>query len=253
MLADYLAPENYEEEEWSRPDEIALFTLFWSTVQSVLDDLPDCDLVDVCCGTGLSLLGVEAHSSIRSAHAFDLDADRVRFAQSRLGHNPKIKIFCDDALTWLGTDQTFDVALLSSAYHHIEHALQPELARRVRRCLRPGGYAIFAENIVPHYDAPLSAQYASAVRRFYATALEHAIVARPKLSERVRGLVRENVDLALKGEIEFKVCRATFVSQLEACGFELIKETRAWPQDEAEIGPEAGNVVFVFRASDRDD
>lgn len=202
----YLTPENYEIEEWSRPDEMAMFNHFWTEAQTILDTLCNARVADICCGTGMSMLGVVSHPNIASISGVDIDQKNVDFARKRYKAFGKSKFECADAQAWLSSNDGFDLLLLSSAYHHIEHTRQGAFASKLARALRPGGYAVFGENIVADFPSPLSSDYNTAVREFYKAAKADAKGRRPDISGYILELIDENVTLALKGEVEFKVC-----------------------------------------------
>ncbi len=246
-LDEYLRPDNYEVEEWSRPDELALFTGFWSRANGILDRCPQARVADICCGTGLSLLGVESHPNLHSADGVDIDAERVRFARNRLSHNPRLSFHCEDAWTWLSEQRGYDVVLLSSAYHHIEHGKQGQFAQLVFAALKAGGTAVLAENIVPHFDQPMTEPYFRAVTEFYEAAHREALRQRPGLPHQVASLITENVELARRGEIEFKICRQTFVEEITRAGFLIAEEIKMWPNTDDPLRDNAGNFVFVLR------
>lgn len=245
----YLAPGNYEMEEWSRPDEMALFGAFWERVQAELDVMEDAAIADLCCGTGMSLLGVISHPNIKTVTGVDIDARNIAFARQRFGLFDNTTFHVADVIDFLKANKEYDLLLLSSAYHHIEHAMQPAFAEQLFRALKSGGKAVFAENIVPYFDAPLTEQYKAAVVRFYAAARDDTRRRRPNISDRIVGLIEENVTLAVRGEVEFKVCRQHFLSQLRQAGFEMVYDARVWPED-GPLPDDSGNHVFVFRKPD---
>lgn len=245
----YLAPGNYEMEEWSRPDEMALFGAFWERAQAELDTIAEAEIADLCCGTGMSLLGVISHPNIKTVTGVDIDARNIAFARQRFGIFENATFQVADVTDFLKAEKEYDLLLLSSAYHHIEHSLQPAFARQLFGALKPGGRAVFAENIVPYFDAPLTEPYNTAVVQFYAAARDDTRRRRPNISDRIIRLIEENVSLAIRGEVEFKVCRQHFLSQLQQAGFEMVHEARAWPAGEP-LPDNSGNHVFVFRKPD---
>lgn len=245
-VATYLTPENYEIEEWSRPDEMAMFNGFWKQAQTVLDTLRNARVADICCGTGMSMLGVISHPNIGEFAGVDIDEKNVGFVRQRYGAFGKARFACADAQAWLKSNKGYDLLLLSSAYHHIEHASQRAFASTLAHALKPGGYAVFGENIVADFEAPLSADYGTAVREFYQAARTDAKRQRPDIPGQILELIDENVTLALKGEVEFKVCDRQFQVELTSAGLTPVRKTKVWPLDRNLPG-EAGNYIYVFQ------
>lgn len=245
-IADYLTPENYEIEEWSRPDEMAMFIAFWTEAQIVLDSLGNAKVADICCGTGMSMLGVVSHPSVSTFKGVDIDQKNIDFARQRFGAFEKSSFECADAQAWLKCNDGFDLLLLCSGYHHIEHVGQRTFAKTLAQALKPGGYAVFGENIVADFSGPLSADYNNAVREFYSFVSADAKSQRPDIPRYILELIDENVTLALKGEVEFKVCDQHFQDELSSAGLRLFKKAKAWPLDR-DLPGDAGNYIYVFQ------
>lgn len=84
-----------------------------------------------------------------------------------------------------------------------------------------------------------------AVSEFYDAAFESAFEIRPDMPPVIGELIMENVALARKGQVEFKVCRQHFVGQLREAGLRLLSEREEWPRNR-QLTNDAGNYVFVW-------
>lgn len=241
----YLEPDNYEMEEWSRPDEMGMFQGFWMHAQAELDGLRKARIADLCCGTGMSLLGMASHPNIASAVGVDIEERNIAFCRSRFQTYRKVSFVLADVLKWLATEKDYDLLTLSSAFHHIDHPRQQHFADLICGALKPGAKAIFAENIVAPFEKALTPGYMKSVTAFYDAVHDAAVQSRPNIPNRIKKLIKENVTLAERGEVEFKVCRPHFVKNVENAGMKLVYEDKCWPMGRTLPG-NAGNFVFVF-------
>jgi SAM-dependent methyltransferase len=72
-LPDYKDdPEAYELEEHSRPDEMLMLMTARDTALKILESCKKASVLDLCCGTGLSLEGIVEHPNISIVVGVDI-------------------------------------------------------------------------------------------------------------------------------------------------------------------------------------
>jgi ubiquinone/menaquinone biosynthesis C-methylase UbiE len=235
----------YEAEEWSRPDEMALFNLLWSTARRELDKRPASRVLDLCCGSGMSLVGIVSHPHIDQALGLDIAAPLVEFASLRYQPFGNVFFLQSDAVYPPLQSNSFDLIVASSAYHHIRHCLKREFLRSCARLLKHDGVLLMAENVLPPYLDD-EHEYDSAVRELYGEVVNTALTSYPDLPMQIRDMIEENVILSLRREYEFKVSREQVLSDADHVGLVLRSDVRAWPSDTELIGRTGGNFLFTF-------
>ena len=144
-------PAAYEAEEWSRPDEMALFQCLWSYTRCELDARPNSHLLDLCCGTGMSLLGVVSHPHLSLAVGVDLSFRLLDFAKRRYAPFGNVRFVRADAAQRIFRPGSFDIVIASSAYHHIEPHRKNIFVAACHEVLKPEGRLIVAENLLPPF------------------------------------------------------------------------------------------------------
>jgi ubiquinone/menaquinone biosynthesis C-methylase UbiE len=239
-------PVAYESEEWSRPDEMALFALLWRATRQELDARTQSRLLDVCCGSGMSLLGSAAHPHLKRALGVDLSHRLLDFARSRYSPFGHVAFVCADAVHAPFPSGCFDIVVASSAYHHIQPERKVDFLAECHRLLTPGGCVLMAENVLPSYDDEGEA-YDAAVHALYDAVRRHAVATYPRLPASTRDMIDENVRLSVQRLYEYKVDRRRLLGDVRAAGFAVERETGAWPSQPDSLEPQAGNVLFVLR------
>lgn len=237
----------YEAEEWSRPDEMALFTQLWAGARRVLDARPGSRVLDVCCGTGMSLLGAISHPHLAHAVGVDVAAPLLGFARSRFAASGRVGLVRADAADRIFPPATFDLVIASSAYHHIEHDRKHAFLVTCRTVLRPGGRLLMAENVLPPYDDDDG--YDRAVRTLYSAVEAAALQRYPALPGAIRSMLDEDVALSLRREHEFKVDRRRLLADVARAGLAIDEETCVWAVDPLDPEGSGGNWLIVLRAS----
>ena len=236
----------YECEEWSRPDEMALFAQLWAYTRSQLDVRPHCRLLDLCCGSGMSLLGAISHPHLKEAIGIDISHRLVDFAARRFAVFNKVHFVCCDAVQSCFQEHTFDLLVASSAYHHILPHLKRSFLTHCRALLRPDGRLLVGENILPEYEN-LGSSYDHAVRTLYETVTRDTLSKYPYLPATILDMLDENVRLSLARQYEFKVDYRTLMDDLSAVDLEVEEQTKVWPSTNDCLGSTAGNFVFVIK------
>jgi SAM-dependent methyltransferase len=250
LLPDYKDdPNAYEEEERARPDEMAMIQEAGVEAIRLLDTLSDAAVLDLCCGTGLSMEAFVEHQRVSSICGVDISEEYLAFARARFSGTKHPPVFiCGDVVTAEIPQSRWDVIMMASAYHHIDDGRKIQFLRRVEGLLRDGGYGIMAENILPLYQEGDDADYARAVTMFYKEVLKTAEENNPSLPEHVRGLIQRVAQYGTDGEYEYKVCKPIFDRHIQAAGLRVVSERRVWPLDGPLANTSAGNYVVIVQS-----
>jgi ubiquinone/menaquinone biosynthesis C-methylase UbiE len=246
-LPDYKDdPQAYELEEHSRPDEMLMLQVMQDRVSKILNTRKESSVLDLCCGTGLSLEGIINHPNLSIAMGVDISDVYLKFAVERFSSHSRQPIFIlGDAVSISLFQQSWDVVILSSAYHHIEDDRKIQFLSRVRQLIGPSGYIVMAENILPEYEINNEADYARSVRQFYAEVLHTAKENNPKLPVHVEKLIYRVAQYGCDGEYEYKVSFPLLNQDLKAAGLKILNQQRVWPENSSSLGT-GGNYVFTI-------
>jgi ubiquinone/menaquinone biosynthesis C-methylase UbiE len=249
-LPDYKDnPEAYELEERSRPDEMLMLTTARDATIRILDSCKQAAVLDLCCGTGLSLEGIVDHPNISIVAGIDISAPYLEFAKRRFSsydHQPIL--ICGDAVSTPLPQSSWDVVILASAYHHIEDERKVQFLSRVHSLLGSSGYAVMAENILPEYEINDEADYARSVRQFYSQVLNTAKQKNSQLPVYVENLIYRVAQYGCDGEYEYKVSLPLLHRDLIAARLRIINQRRVWPNENISLGT-GGNYVFTICTS----
>jgi SAM-dependent methyltransferase len=255
-LPDYrYDPEAYELEQRSRPDEMLMIERASAWAADWLDRCRSAFVLDLCCGTGISMRHILAHQNVVGVAGVDNCQSYLDFARRTL-LNSRIQpaLIHADAVTVdlekLGR-RHWDLAILCSAYHHIEDTRKLDFMLRVGDLIGSDGRAVMAENILPTYRKEDPNSYESAVRMFYTEVLRTAREANPGLSNHVAGLIQRVAEYGVDGEYEFKVSMAVLEEDLRKADLIIVKRKRVWPRTEVVLGPQAGNFIFEIKSGNR--
>jgi ubiquinone/menaquinone biosynthesis C-methylase UbiE len=250
-LPDYKDdPEAYELEEHSRPDEMLMLRVARETTIGILDSCKKAVVLDLCCGTGLSLEGIVDHPNILMVAGVDISVPYLKFAKQRFSFYDRQPIFIHgDAVSTLLPQPHWDVVLLASAYHHIEDNRKVKFLSRVRSLIGSSGYAVMAENILPEYDINNKMDYARSVRQFYSQVLKTAKQKNPELPTHVENLIYRVAQYGCDGEYEYKVSLPLLYRDLITSGLRIVSQKRVWPEEDISSIGTGGNYVFTICSS----
>jgi ubiquinone/menaquinone biosynthesis C-methylase UbiE len=251
MLPDYRTdPIAYEIEERSRPDEMTMLHEAGRMSISVLRDRYSARVLDLCCGTGLSMRELANYPAVECVVGIDICRPYLNFAhKALLGCTARLHLIEADAVVLPLKRQSWDVVMLASAYHHIEDVRKLRFLRNVRELLGSQGRAIMAENILPSYTQRGGDQYREAVRVFYEQVLTTACTENPSLPNYVKGLIQRVAQYGFDGDYEYKVSMEVLLRHLAEAGLSILEQARVWPSGASSLGVTSGNFVFVLAAS----
>ncbi len=242
--ADYrYDPDAYEIEEASRPDEMSMIEAVRAQARSFLDTRGAANVLDLCCGTGLSLVGVADHANATEVVGVDNCEPYLAFARTRFSGRP-VRFANADAVEPPVPEGYWDLIILCSAYHHIEDARKTTFLERVAALLRPGGRAVMGENVLPPYQESDHDSYAEAVRAFYEEVLATALAANSDLSQNVRELIQRVAKYGYDGEYEYKTSMEVLVRYIERSPLRLVAVEKLWPANGPLCMTSGGNYVI---------
>lgn len=251
-LPDYqYDPVAYELEERARPDEMLMLQVAGEEGVRLLDEMRDAWVLDLCCGTGLSLEHLVNHPNVSRIVGVDqcmpyLEFANVRFESART----RPEFILADAVDVELPLGSWDVIMLASAYHHIEDERKVRFMSRVRRLLSSRGQAVVAENILPEYVQGNRDSYARSVKLFYTQVLEDARRDNPDLPEYVEKLILRVAQYGYDADYEYKVSHPIFLRDLETSRLEIAWQQRVWPHTGPLSETTGGNYVLRLRAAD---
>jgi ubiquinone/menaquinone biosynthesis C-methylase UbiE len=246
LLPDYKDdPEAYEIEEKFRPDEMLMLQVAGKMAVETLDCTQDAVVLDLCCGTGLSLQQMIEHPNVSLAIGVDISKPYLDFANKRY-RNSRLKptLILGDAVSIPLPTHEWDIIMLASAYHHIEDSRKLKFLQRVHQLISNTGYAIIAENILPEYQEDNIDDYVRAVKEFYNQVLITAQEQNPHLPDYVANLIKKVAQYGCDGDYEYKVCLSVLLKHLREAQLNIVSHQRVWPKDESVFGGSGGNYIF---------
>jgi quercetin dioxygenase-like cupin family protein/ubiquinone/menaquinone biosynthesis C-methylase UbiE len=249
-LPDYqFDPQAYEEEERSRPDEMAMIESAVNSLRQFIDKRHSTSLLDLCCGTGLPLSLIVPHEKIRTVTGLDICQEYLHFTRKLFAAVPGVSFLLGDAIDHPLPSQSYDAILLCSAYHHIEDTRKVDFLKRVRSLLSIGGRAFVAENILPPYDERDQLSYKRAVTTFYDAVLNDAVAGNPELPLRVKQLIERVAKYGCDGDYEYKVSIDTFLRDIKLAGLEVESIEKVWPRQGLLATTTGGNYALVLKVA----
>lgn len=245
-LPDYRDdPVNYELEELARPDEVAMLERVQEIALVEVKRRDKSIVVDFCCGTGLSMENLVGHPNIETIFGIDSSEPFLEFAKNKFKDHQNPPVFLlGDAVDHPLPVAKVDLAILASAYHHIENVRKVAFLKRVRDNLSFDGFAFVAENILPDYDVNDEESYKQAISLFYDHVLDTATQLNPNLPDLVKDLILRVAKYGHDGDYEYKTSLLIFMKDVEAAGLIIRSQELVWPS--SAIGCGGGNYVFVL-------
>lgn len=241
-LPDYSDdPVAYELEQTSRPDEMAMVNELNNQVSMVLDKYKNAKVLDLCCGTGMSLADCVENKNVYKIVGVDISKSYLNLAEDKYKDNNKVSFIQNDAVSIEFDDCEFDVIILCSAYHHIDDDRKLAFLNNVYKWLSDNGKIVLAENILPEYD---EISYSESVSLFYKEVLVTALSKNPDLPDYVRDLINRVAKYGMDGEYEYKTSMSVFKHYLERSKIKIIEKKCVWNAESFET--ESGNFVMIM-------
>jgi ubiquinone/menaquinone biosynthesis C-methylase UbiE len=120
----------------------------------------DLSYLDVGCGNGMAALHLASRYGF-DVTGIDVDPEQIRLAQAAAGQERRVQFLVGDATRLPFPDAAFDVVATNNTTHHIPD-WQRALVEMVR-VLRPGGFFIYGDLLVPAWLARLGRRLAGNV------------------------------------------------------------------------------------------
>lgn len=240
-------PVAYEIEEKSRPDEMAMLTRLGEECYAFLNTLENAFVVDLCCGTGLSMQDIVDHPNVLKVIGVDDCMEYLDFAENKFRDNPKVEFIYHDAVTVDLPEKKWDMVILSSAYHHIRDEHKLTFMKKVNRLLSNRGRVLLAENILPNYEVGNTESYNNAVSLFYTEVLKTAVEENLDLTEQVKGLIWKVAEYGFAGDYEYKTSFTVFLDYLVKSDLTIVNQERVWPKKGPLLETPAGNYVIQLK------
>jgi len=220
-------PREYEIEELARPDEMLMIEGVRRRCRELLNSRPNARVLDLCCGTGLSLLNVFDHPNVSEAIGVDTCESYLAFAAARFAGS-KVRLIHNDAVN-PAVDGPFDIIVMASAYHHIEDARKQLFLQNAKRLLAASSRIVMGENILPSYQSGDPRAYSNAVSVFYREVLITARNANPSLPEHVAALIQRVAQYGHDGDYEYKTSVEILLGFLENSSLKVARAEKLWP------------------------
>jgi ubiquinone/menaquinone biosynthesis C-methylase UbiE len=94
-------------------------------------------ILDLGCGDGNSSFFFSKHFPNAAIHGIDISEASIEVADSRNINNALFRVYDGAYIPF--PDNTFNICLIATVLHHIDHDKHPALMAEVYRCLKPGG------------------------------------------------------------------------------------------------------------------
>lgn len=125
-------------------------------------------LLDLCSSTGLSAYHVSQNISVFSVDLVDTDEEALKNGSDALRSICQVTPHCTDAVTFQ-EGIPYDLILMNSAYHHIDHARKVAFLKNAATLLAGDGAIILGDNFLPPYSNLL--EYKQSVVIYYSQLL----------------------------------------------------------------------------------
>jgi ubiquinone/menaquinone biosynthesis C-methylase UbiE len=236
-------PIYYEIEEKARPDEMLLYEELGIIGNEILNNTENANILDLCCGTGLSIEKFVNHKNVKKIVGVDNCVSYLDYAKEKYKDIQCVNFILDDAVNVELPNNEWDIIVLSSAYHHIEDNRKLAFLLKVQNLLSPRGVILLAENILPEYDNSKEG-YVNAVKLFYEEVLKTAKLNNSFMSEEVVSLIWKVAQYGFDGEYEYKTSFSIFQDYINNTLLQIDFIKKVWPKDNTLLSINGGNYVM---------
>lgn len=223
------------------PLEKEIFGTVVSEIAGVLKNSGRTKVLDLCCGTGI-LPAMLPHKESIDYTGADISPAFLEKARRRLAGAGNFKLVHQDALEYQSKAGGFDVAVLTSAYHHMPDERKSSLLIKTCGALNDDGKLVMYEKALRPYSTEkervLSNEEFYRVRMEYLRNLGGA-------GGKAFDALQNVMELSAKAEDEYKVSHDYIMNDLHSCGFCVTKEIKVWPKGDLFGSDKIGDFVFV--------
>jgi predicted nicotinamide N-methyase len=126
-------------------------------------------VLDLCSASGLTALRVSHTIPVKQTTLVDNEPTALEKAAKNFEGRDGVEMYCADAVTYQD-GRVYDLVLLNSAYHHIEHDRKHAFLTNASAFLAEGGCMAVGDHFLPEYTTPQ--QFRESVLAFYAPLLK---------------------------------------------------------------------------------
>jgi len=239
-------PVMYELEEQCRPDMVMLHAAASSVIGALLPSYPNARVLDVGCGTGLSMQRLVHTPGISTLQGIDMTPEFLHYAQARFAAHSHVSVQYGDIFNSPKLSEApWDIIVTASTYHHIEDNQKIDFLKVLKTLLKPGGVLVLVDSMLPEYASGNPDAYSNAVTAFYravrASMKAHGVCA-PKAVSQVIDTI---LSLGQEGEEEFKVSLRQARHDWSAAGLNETACIKAWPHRGPLANVDGGNYVII--------
>ncbi|MFH1255904.1 MAG: class I SAM-dependent methyltransferase [Candidatus Diapherotrites archaeon] len=237
-----LSPDNY--------DAMMSTELEKNIFGAVADEIKSCltsgknTVLDLCCGTGIVAELLLDEPNIRFI-GVDINRTFLESAKKKIKGKRNFEFMQKDARFYM-SPLKFDVVVLTSAYHHIENPHKLVLLKKIYEMLNGDGTLVIYEKLISKYAN--EDEFAKSNEEFYLKRIEYLKrTERKTLGKKALDALMNVCALSASAEEEFKVDYGYLVEDLDKAGFETVKETKIWPEEDIFHDEKTGDFVFVAK------
>jgi len=234
--------EQYEQAQEPRIDVRIVLNKAKELANKILNNKNEAVVVDVCCGTGLSLKGIANHPYIKQVIGIDVSQNFLDFLKN-IPELKNVETIHADAAAVKIPSSSVDLVLAVFAYHHIKHKDKKKFFKNIYRMLKPDGYLIVGEHILPPYKKELDDLYKEGTRQFYNRVIQE-ITDKEKYKDSIE-LIQNYIRYGVEGKHEYKVDYQRTMDDFKTANFRIEKEFKVWPKDDS-LPEKVGNFVFLL-------
>ena len=142
----------------------------------------------------------------------------------------------------------FDIAILTSAYHHVENRFKTKLLQKILEFLKDNGVLIIYEKAILPYSN--EKEFAKSNEEFYLKRIEYLKKTESKkLNKKQFDALMNICGLSASAEEEYKVDHDYIVEDLDKGGFKIVKEIKIWPRENIFHNKKVGDFIFIAKKS----
>nr|MBA4405600.1 hypothetical protein [Nanoarchaeum sp.] len=198
-------------------------------------------ILDLLCGTGLVARRIQDLNM--NFVGVDLHNPFIQYAREKT--NKKCKFICKDVLKF-NSKEKFDVAILTSAYHHIKNKDKSSLLKKIYDMLKSDGVIIIYEELLRPYKNE---------KEFYKNNLEFynyriSYLKKHNLHGKynnVFDMLKNVCEMSGVGKHEWKITYDYIYNDLNKNGFKIEKIKKVWPQTNVFKNEKVGDFIIVAK------
>ncbi len=186
-------------------------------------------VLDLCSATGLCAWQVAQAIPVDEVTLVDIDRKYLEVGVKHFEEVSPVLCFCEDAV-YFNKQQTYDLILMNSAYHHIENGKKVAFLKNARNLLANGGEILIGDNFLPKSSTGNRDEFRQSVVLFY-THLLKELQKRNEPSEAIN-VIRKAAFNCWQGIEEYKVSFPVFKNHAIQSNLSIQKVNQVWIAEE---------------------